>query len=71
MCYRTKRFYCLQARSCIFQPGNITCWGSKGVKVSTDNQYSIGSSAVPDYSLDSVACDRKLWYGHEWSAKYR
>ena len=24
--------YCLEARPCIFQPGNFTGWGSEGVK---------------------------------------
>ena len=28
-----RKIYCLQARPCIFQPGNVTGWGSEGVKV--------------------------------------
>jgi len=26
------KIYCLQACPCIFQPGNVTGWGSEGVK---------------------------------------
>ena len=28
-----REIYCLQARPCIFQPGNFTGWGSEGVNV--------------------------------------
>ena len=27
-----RKLYCLQAGPCIFQPGNVTGWGSEGVK---------------------------------------
>ena len=27
-----RKIYCLQARPCIFQPGNVTGWGGEGVK---------------------------------------
>ena len=27
------QIYCLQARPCIFQPGNVTGWGSEGVNL--------------------------------------
>ena len=30
------KLYCLQARPCIFLPGNITGWGSEGVKTCAD-----------------------------------
>ena len=29
---QARKMYCLQARPCIFQPGNFTGWGSEGVK---------------------------------------
>ena len=28
-----RKIYCLQARACIFQPGNFTGWSSEGVNV--------------------------------------
>ena len=31
---RDRKIYCLQARPCIIQPGNFTCWGNEGVNIS-------------------------------------
>ena len=30
---KERKIYCLRARPCIFQPGNVTAWGREGVKL--------------------------------------
>jgi len=33
--------YCLQARPCIFQPGNFTDWGSERVNIADISEVNI------------------------------
>ena len=33
--------YCLQARPCIFQPGNFTDWGSERVSIADNSEVNI------------------------------
>ena len=36
---KDRKIYCLQARPCIFKPGNFTDWGSQGVKMGSDENH--------------------------------
>ena len=47
--------YCLQARPCIFQPGNFTGWGSEAVKMcSGENHFNVSFITKGERSQDNV-----------------
>ena len=41
---KDRKIYCLQARPCIFQPGNVTCWSTQGVNGLTNKPETLGLS---------------------------
>ena len=51
------KIYCLQARSCIFQPGNFTGCGSEGVNYSTptDHAFSVYFHVKPVLNWANVS----------------
>ena len=59
--------YCLQARPCIFQPGNFTCWDSEGVKGTSCSTplfsvLSVGVGAVRHDISEVFECISSICY---------
>ena len=60
-CGWTEKIHCLQARPCIFQPGNFTCWSSEGVKMlSTAPRHYRTRLAGLINSSAQVACKYRI-----------
>ena len=55
-----RKVYCLQARPCIFQPGNFTGWGSEGVNETLKWLSSLPTRCRSHSGGDSVAIGLSL-----------
>ena len=63
-----RKIYCLQAHLCIFQVGNFTGWGSKGVKApawlgrcSLESQWPTWATMTVSGIVPALCLPKRLW----------